>query len=244
MKKLIIIFSILFFSKSLFAQAVFISKGKIEFEKRTNVWVQLEGSFADELKKSIPEYKTSYFDYVFDGNKAIYKPGRQSNDKQSPFFSTPANDNIVYSDFKTDKYIAEKHVFEKTFLIEDSLRNAKWKIKNDFREIAGFNCRRATTIVMDSVFVVAFYTDEITVPGGPESFNGLPGTILGLVINRLHSTWYATKVETNSVDDKEITPPDPSRSNKISEEKLKEELKKLMADWGKYGQRNMWNIMI
>ncbi len=77
---------------------------------------------------------------------------------------------IVFSDFANDKYIAKKHVFEKTFLIEDSLRNAKWKIKNDFREIAGFNCRRATTIIMDSVFVVAFYTDEITVPGGPESF--------------------------------------------------------------------------
>lgn len=244
MKKLIIIFSVLFFSKSLFAQAVFISKGKIEFERRTNVWIQLEGSFAEELKKSIPEYKTSYFDYVFDGNKSIYKPGRESNDKQSPFFSTPANDNIVYSNFKTDKYVAEKHVFEKTFLIEDSLKNAKWKIKNDFREIAGFNCRRATTIIMDSVFVVAFYTDEITVPGGPESFNGLPGVILGLVINRLHTTWYATKVDANSVDDKEITPPAPSRSNKISEEKLKEELKKLMSDWGKYGQRNIWNVMI
>jgi GLPGLI family protein len=92
--------------------------------------------------------------------------------------------------------------------------------------------------------VVAFYTDEITVPGGPESFNGLPGAILGLVINRLHTTWYATKVEANSVDEKEIIPPAPSRSDKISEGKLKEELKKLMSDWGKWGQRNMWNVMI
>ena len=122
------------------------------------------------------------------------------------------------------------------------MRNAKWKIKNDFRDIAGFHCRRATTIIMDSVFVVAFYTDEITVPGGPESFNGLPGMILGLVINRIHTTWYATKVETESVDAKDITPPNGGK--KIDESTLKGELKKLMSDWGKYGQQNLWNIMI
>lgn len=224
------------------AQAIFLSKGKIEFEKRTNVWADLKGSFAEELKKSIPQFKTSYFDLIFDGNKAIYKPGRESNDKPVPFFGTPANDNIVYSNFGTDQAIAKKDVFEKTFLIQDSLRHAEWKIKNDFREIAGFNCRRATTIIMDSVFVVAFYTDEITVPGGPESFSGLPGMILGLVINRVHTSWYATKVETVPVDDKEITP--PTKGDKITEVQLKEELKKLMTNWGEYGQRNMWNIMI
>ena len=226
----------------MFAQAVFISKGKIEFERRVNVWADLKGSFAEDLKKSIPEWKTSYFDFEFSSDKSVYKPSRESNDKASPLFPSVANDNVVYSNFKNDKYIAEKHVFEKTFLIEDSLRNARWKITNDFREIAGFNCRRATTIIMDSVFVVAFYTDEIMIPGGPESFNGLPGMILGLVINRLHSTWYATKVETNSVDEKEITP--PQKGNKATKAELKEALKKLMSDWGEYASRYRWAIMI
>ncbi len=242
MKKIILIITFFWGAKTIFAQPVFISKGKIEFEKRVNVWAELSGSFADQLKKSIPEFKTSYFDLEFDGNQALFKPGRASDYTANSFFNTPANDNEVYSDFTTDKYVALKHVFEKTYLIEDSLRNAKWKIKNDFREIAGFNCRRATTIIMDSVFVVAFYTDEITVPGGPESFNGLPGMILGLVINRIHTTWYATKVEVNSIDTKDITP--PSKGNKINEAVLNEELKKLMVNWGKEGQRYIWNISI
>jgi GLPGLI family protein len=95
---------------------------------------------------------------------------------------------------------------------------------------------------MDSVFVVAFYTDEITVPGGPESFTGLPGMILGLVINRIHTSWYATKVETTTVNTKDIVA--PVKGDKITEAQLKEELKKLMKTWGEYGQRNMWNIMI
>jgi hypothetical protein len=49
--------------------------------------------------------------------------------------------------------------------------------------------------IFDSVVVIAFYTDEIIPTSGPESFGGLPGMILGLAIPRLHTTWYATKLE-------------------------------------------------
>lgn len=240
--KTFLLISIICCATTLSAQTQFISKGKIEFERKTNVWADLKGSFAEQLKKSIPEYKSSYFNYEFDNNKSIYQPGRESDSKDMGFFGSPATDNEVYSDFTGKKYIAHKNVFEKSFLIEDSLRNAKWKITNDFREIAGFNCRRATTIIMDSVFVVAFYTDEIMIPGGPESFNGLPGMIMGLVINRLHTTWYATKVEVNSVNDKDITP--PTKGKKTENAELKETLKKSLSDWGDYAQRNIWAIMI
>ncbi|MGN6534069.1 MAG: GLPGLI family protein, partial [Ginsengibacter sp.] len=173
---------------------------------------------------------------------SIYQPGRESDTKVTAFFRSPAIDNEVYSDYATRKSVARKNVFEKSFLIEDSLRNATWKITNDFREIAGFNCRRATTISMDSVVVVAFYTDEIMVPGGPESFNGLPGMILGLVINRLHTTWYATKVDVNSVNIKDITP--PAKGKKATNTEVFETLKKSLSDWGDYATRNIWAIMI
>jgi len=193
-------------------------------------------------EKNTAQFKTDYFDYEFDGKRAIYKPGRESNDKPVNWFRSPAGDNEVYSDFATKKYIARKSVFESTFLIEDSLRKARWKITNDFREIAGFNCRRATTIIMDSVFVVAFYTDEIMIPGGPESFNGLPGMILGLVINRLHTTWYATKVEVNLVNPKNIVP--PSKGKKTTNVELKETLNQSLSHWGTYAARFIWAIMI
>ena len=242
--KTFLLFLFISCANTLSAQTQFISKGKIEFERSTNAWADITGSFADQLKKSIPQYKLSYFNYEFDNNKSIYQPGRESDNNTSMGFfrSAPSTDNEVYSDFTSKKYIAHKEVFEKSFLIEDSLRNAKWKITNDFREIAGFNCRRATTIIMDSVFVVAFYTDEIMIPGGPESFNGLPGMIMGLVINRLHTTWYATKVEVTSVNDKDIVP--PTKGKKTDNADLIETLQKSLSDWGSYGQRNIWAVMI
>ncbi len=241
MKIILIVFG-LFCSQILSAQTTFISKGKIEFERRTNMWAELKGSFAEQMKKVIPQFQSSFFNYEFDNNKSIYQPGRESDSKATSFFGSPATDNEIYSDYVTDKTIAHKNVFEKSFLIEDSLRNATWKITNDFREIAGFNCRRATTMIMDSVFVVAFYTDEIMVPGGPESFNGLPGMILGLVINRLHTTWYATKVEVNTVNDKDIVP--PTKGKKTTNSEVMEILKKSLSDWGEYANRNIWAIMI
>ena len=95
---------------------------------------------------------------------------------------------------------------------------------------------------MDSVFVVAFYTDEITIPGGPESFNGLPGMILGLVINRLHTTWYATKVDVTDVNLKDIIP--PKSGKKATNAQIMETLKKSLSDWGDYASKYIWAIMI
>jgi len=49
----------------------------------------------------------------------------------------------------------------------------------------------------DSTYVIAFYANEIPVDGGPESINGLPGLILGLVVPSQHVSYFATKVEFN-----------------------------------------------
>ena len=241
-KKIFILITGFIVSFTSFSQTQFISGGKIEFERRINIWATLKGDFAEQLKKSTPQYKTDYFNYEFEKNKSIYKPGRESGSKVAFFGAAPANDNIVYTDFETGQSVSQKNVFEKTYLIEDNLRNATWKIKDDFREIAGFNCRRATTLIMDSVFVVAFYTDEIMISGGPESINGLPGMILGLVINRLHTTWYATKVSVMEIKPKTITP--PIKGVKVDNQKLFEAIFPTFSKWGVDAAIAMWSVMI
>lgn len=227
------------FSLKGFSQVQFISKGKITYEKKVNVWASITGDYADQFRKSVPQYKTDEFVLQFTPYKSVYY--KLPSENKSTFFSLPAADNVVFCDFDKDESVSLKNVFEKTYIITDSLRNAKWKIKDDFREIAGFNCRRATTIIMDSVFVVAFYTDEITVPAGPESFNGLPGAILGLVINRVHTTWYATKVELIA-DESKIVP--PSKGTKINSAELEAQLEKVMKSWGKEAEMIHWLILI
>jgi GLPGLI family protein len=125
-------------------------------------------------------------------------------------------------------------------LVADSLRNLKWRITADTRLIAGFECHRATTLIMDSVFVVAFYTDEIPSSSGPESFGGLPGMILGMVIPKLHSSWYATKVVMGSP--KPILP--PKKGKKVTAAEMQATLKDHFKDWGDWANTLIMRVMI
>jgi GLPGLI family protein len=251
MKTLYLIASFLLSVMSLPAQQLFLEKGKIEFERITNIhkrleddWGEGDNSFYEALKKQLPQLKSTYFNLYFDHDKTLYEPGREveAAKKVPDWLEGPAEDNIVYSDLATQTFSSLKNVFENTYNIQDSLRKAEWKITSDTRTIAGFECRKATTILMDSVFVFAFYTDQIVPRGGPESFAGLPGMILGIAIPRMHTTWFATKVVASDPKISAIAP--PKKGKKINVSSLKSSLYNSLKQWGKYGQRHTWNILI
>ncbi len=248
MKKIFSLFIILFYCSLAKAQETFITSGKIEFEKSVNLHKQLESetdfSWREMMKKTLPQHKISYFDLYFDKGKTLYKPGKEvvAAQKVPDWMDGPANDNIVFSDLDAQTFNSQKTVFESVFNINDSLRKIEWKIWPDTRTIANFECRKATAIIMDSVFVVAFYTDQIVPSGGPESFNGLPGMILGLAIPRMNTTWFATKLELVQVGPTDLAP--PKKGKKTNEANLRSQLKQSMKDWGKWGDKNIWQIMI
>lgn len=250
-KKILFIVCLALAGPIAFAQSPILTDVKIEYEKKVNAWASLPERFADQMKQRIPQYSSSYFTFESDGTKSLYKAIPSDNNNNRGFFGRPQNDDqVVYTNFKTDQQVSLKSVFEKTYLIQDSISKINWKITSDFREIAGFNCRRATAVIMDSVFVVAFYTNEIVAPGGPESMGGLPGTILGLVINRLHTTWYATKVSVVDVNPANIVAPAAPRAEKITKSKLIESLQdRFQGNSGRGGfgdmrDRTIWDIVI
>jgi GLPGLI family protein len=112
--------------------------------------------------------------------------------------------SVWLSDFEKDSTIMIKDVFGSAFLVKDSCPDLHWKLTNENRVIAGYNCRKAVGKIMDSVYVFAFYTDEILIPGGPCTVNGLPGMILGMTIPRLYSSWIANKVSVRPVKPEEL----------------------------------------
>lgn len=225
---------------------VFLSTGRIEFERKVNVFAQIgngDDQWTELQKKMSNHFKTSYFDLFFTREKSLYRPGRESNDKDVFFFwQAPAQDNTVWSDFTHDKAIASKNVFEQTFLVQDSLRHIRWKITDETRNIAGFSCRRANAIIMDSIYVVAFYTDEILTTGGPESFDGLPGMILGVSLPHQHISWFATKVEAIPVAESQMAA--PLKGKKVDNVTLKTTIRGSLKDWGKTGQQYMEAILL
>ena len=111
---------------------IFLSQGKIEFERRINQFAQREemrepgddDSWSDFEKKVMgSKFKTDYFDLLFTRNKTLYKPGRESPDKPSPFFNDPpAHENVIFDDLDRGRMVGQKAIFEQTFLIQDTLR--------------------------------------------------------------------------------------------------------------------------
>lgn len=229
------------------AQTVFISSGHIEFERKTNQFASFdkedeEMPWIQEMKKTHPKMVTEIYHLNFTGKKTVYKLAKENTDVKYVWGQKPSADDVIVQDIENSRIAVQRDIFEQTYLIKDSMRAYEWKISNETRTIAGFECRKAVTKICDSVYVVAFYTDEITVSSGPESFGGLPGMILGLAVPRLHVTWFATKVELTPPTEAMLTPKQKGKA--ITWEAYQKDLNKAVDDWGKYGSKVMWSSLL
>lgn len=229
MKKLIIIAIACSVVNNAAAQQVFIEKASIEFEVKTNVKKTIgNGMWADMLKENMPQFKTAYYKFNFSDNKSLYRFDRWAEGPKVPeFMRRDDENNIYYFDYAAEKMYQQKAIVGSNFMVEDSIPKINWRITNESREIAGFNCRKAVGVILDSVYVFAFYTDEIVIPGGPCTISGLPGMILGMTIPRLYTSFMATKVSLTGVNETEIK---PVASKKYS---TRTDLKKLITERAK-----------
>ncbi len=186
----------------------FISKAEIEFEVKTNIKKTMgTSSWAENMSENLPQFKTGYFKYSFSNNQSLYAFDRWDEKAKIPeFLRRGDEENKWYFDHATGKFSMQKNVFGTNFNVQDSIIPIEWKLSNENRIIAGYNCRKAVGIIMDSVYVFAFYTDEIMISGGPCSISGLPGMILGLTIPRMYASWIATKVTIDKVNVDVIKP--------------------------------------
>lgn len=220
-KRLILLIITLLSGAYTFAQhASFVTSGTIEFEKTINMFAAKKADMGDNppidkihdyegYKLNHPQFKKMNSTLAFNADKSIFTPA-DSPDNKLDWGESPMGMqcNTVYMDFGKKATTVQKNIYGTNFLLQDSIRKIKWKLTNETREIAGYTCRRANGVTADSaVYVVAFYTDKIWVSGGPESFGGLPGMILGVVLPHLNVTWYAKKVTPVAVLPAAIQPP-------------------------------------
>jgi GLPGLI family protein len=245
MKRIQFTIAFFFISFILSAQATFLNTVKIEYEKIVYTRQLYKDLYPaqtyERYKNQIPETTISYFDFIGDTTKSIFKPGRETSyDPRG--WRIFANENVVYTDYKSHKTIAQKPVYEETFLIEDSLANIEWKLTADTRVIAGFECRKAVGIIHDSIAIFAFFSDELLIPGGPEGIHGLPGMILGMGVPRMHTTWFATKVEVNGVNLSTVKP--ATKGKKVSSKEMIRSVNDVLKEWGAYGKNIVIAFMI
>jgi GLPGLI family protein len=256
MKLNTVLFFFLLISNSLSAQiAHFITDGKIEYDKTVNMYAILRKQINKDnevymkpayeaFQRNNPQFRTLKSTLSFSKDKTLFDPIPSENPVKGYFTSDPTaeQNNIIFTDLKAASSVSQKKVFEETFLVKDSTRAIKWKITGETREIAGYFCRRANAVIMDSIYVVAFYTDEIPLTGGPESFTGLPGMILGVALPHDGVTWFATKVSEQPIPATVIAP--PKKGKAVDNKALKATLNSALKNWGDEAQAFLRGFML
>ena len=227
------------------AQTRFHPQVRIEYEKVVYVRQQYKELFPewfDEFKTMIPEKEVNTYEFVGDTTQSLFREIKEAVLPANTWYEEVGNKNVVLNNYSTMRTITQKPVSDETFLVEDSLLKIRWKLTADTRNIAGYDCRKAIGFVDDTLAIFAFYTDELLVPGGPESVHGLPGTILGMGVPRLHATWFATKVEVNGVSTASIKP--ATKGKKVTRSQMMTQLDAVLKNWGKYGSSMRLNFLL
>jgi GLPGLI family protein len=82
--------------------------------------------------------------------------------------------------------------------------------------------------------VVAFYAEDIHVPGGPESFTGFPGMIVKVSLPHEPVIWVANKVSAGLADEKKLVP--PKKGTVVNYAQMLKVLTDAQSRWGEVGR--------
>lgn len=222
-KRYIICFLLLVIGYSGFAQ---IKSGKVTYERKTNLYKKYKDDDVREWIREEDKNKIDFFELFFNDTMSVFKPV-ESELKEN--YSWATSKNSVYQNFNTNTIYMLKTIWGESIPLRDSLAWRKWKITDNTRNIAGYKCRKAIWCVNDSTRLYAWFSQELETGTGPETFNGLPGVILGLAPEDGGVVYFAKKVEVIKPEPSVFVAP-KTKSKVYSTKELKAKLEK---DYGK-----------
>ena len=191
LNKIIYFFCVLCYTLSISGQ---IKSGVILFERKTNL---LKKYKTPESQRWLRGEKTKIdrFNLHFNPEKSIFLPDESTIPSKADWATSK---NTVVQNFNSGERINIYNLFGDRKTVKDEIVKRTWKITERKRFIAGYECRRAIWQKNDTTRIYAWYTDQILPSTGPETFNGLPGTILGLATEVGCVFYFAKKIEKNS----------------------------------------------
>ena len=185
---LIFLLSILF-SISLSGQHL---SGEITYE-RTSYWVKImeELPYVSQAEKdraaltwgSDDGYSSNYV-LRFTADESCFTHDETAATSEDDGWAWRKDDYLIHRDLQHMRRTDWLEMLDRTYLVEDDLEFPKWKIRSEIKDIEGYVCMSAET--WDTIkhqHIIAWFTDEIPLPIGPEMVGGLPGAILEIEVN-------------------------------------------------------------
>ncbi|MDX1445677.1 GLPGLI family protein [Lishizhenia sp.] len=194
------------------------TEGRVYFERKTNLEKKFKGSDSPWTRRIKVKDKIDKFELFFTDSTSLFRPIESDIPDE---LSWATSKNKVYQNFNTGERITLMSFWSGDLPIEDSIKVREWKMTTSERKIAGYDCRKVFWQVNDSLRIYAWYAEEIPVSTGPESFNGLPGLILGLATEDGGVVYFAREVEFKKVEVEAKIPEYKKKEVKSEEEMLK-----------------------
>ena len=196
-----------------------ITHGVILFERKTNLLKKYDSPESQRWLRG-EKVKIDRFNLHFSPEKSIFLPLESAVPSKTDWATSK---NTVVQDFEKEERICVYTLFGESKVVKDNIVERNWKITERKRNIAGYSCRRAIWNKNDSTRIYAWYTDQLIPSTGPETFNGLPGTILGLATEDGGVVYFAKLVQEKYQNVDELVS-EIKLKNFSTEKELKDEL--------------------
>lgn len=201
----------------------------------------------EEMRKKMPKSFTNYKELTFHPEFTYYKvsPKQEKIDEERAARANAEgqggggmrrmmfnSNSIHYWDLKKGKFVEQREFFEREFLIKDETPKLQWKIMGEAKQIAGFVCQKAVTMV-DTVEVVGWFCPTIPVSAGPNGYGQLPGLILELVTDKGRTTITADSIALQDIKMADFEQPKGGKVVTKAEYDLmvKEKMEEMRAEW-------------
>ncbi|MEY4098200.1 MAG: hypothetical protein RL170_1044 [Bacteroidota bacterium] len=258
---------------SAFAQ---VKEGKLIFERKINMYRMITDP---EMRARIPEFRTEKFELLFNEQASMFKTipeeeapdpfansGGGGGERGGMRFNFRMPETATYTDIPNQMQYESRSLFEKDFLIVDSLKPINWKLSDETKTIAKFVCKKATTMIVPQqmnmrfgggrnrnnqdtaapvkpkeIELVVWYTESIPLSVGPDAYAGLPGAILEVDSDNGGNVITATEF-TAKYAAKELK--QPTKGDKMNRAQFAESMKKIMEDMQRGGGMGGMRIRI
>ncbi|HEV7781060.1 MAG TPA: GLPGLI family protein [Chitinophagaceae bacterium] len=195
-------------------------KGLVTYERVSQFQIQFSAGH-EGLDQLLPKTRTDKFELTFGNNQSVWKQGEQED--ETPGFSgegmqvrmiSSGSTDVLYTNLETAKRVEKREMFDKSFIVDDTIARLKWKMTGETKTILNMPCMKATSTristrmamnidngkmerkeVQDTANIVAWFTSSIPVSAGPAEYQGqLPGLILEMDINNGRQTFKALSI--------------------------------------------------
>ena len=237
-------------------------EGTVTYERTSKIQISFSDTHGSGMEQQMPKTRTDKFELTFANNKSLWKSAEEDDngttdvsggDGMQIRMIVAGSNDVLYTNFETGKKVEKREMFDKSFIIDDTISKLKWKITGETKTILNISCMKATTQtirtrtmmnmdngkmerkeIQDTSNAVAWFSPLIHISAGPAEYQGqLPGLILEMDIKDGTQTFKATSIS-EKVDLAIIK--EPTGKKHYTPDEFKKERDKMMEEMQKNNQ--------